>query len=335
MARLQELAALPSMQDMSQALSLYTERHYKRMGRLMQSTFVLDFLLRGMQVYDAEESASGAQGAASAHSSLYLRGTAAESAEQGTGGAMLALEAAVVGDRDVEGPAAQDADCSDALAGSPAQPTADELIAEALAIAPEANADSSRHQTDTPAVPFDSDDDAGMLDAGSLPGWGGHSGSDADGDRDDVTGAVHPGAALNAALAMGPQPSSKLKGKQKRQQANGRTASAGNDAPDPGADELGEAAGSGAGLGVLAPRAVPVANGAPPAAKRKRDKKRHSAPQALEGAAAAKHAHASTADKGQAEASGKKLGKRRRASGEGSPAGEAWQHSSKRRKSIS
>jgi Utp13 specific WD40 associated domain len=63
---MQELSSLARMQDMSQALALYTERHYRRLDRLLQSTFVLDFLLQGLQVYAADEPAGsgGPTGAA-------------------------------------------------------------------------------------------------------------------------------------------------------------------------------------------------------------------------------------------------------------------------------
>jgi hypothetical protein len=46
--------ASPGMQDVSHALILYTERHFKRMDRHLQSAFVLDYLLRGMHVYEAD-----------------------------------------------------------------------------------------------------------------------------------------------------------------------------------------------------------------------------------------------------------------------------------------
>jgi hypothetical protein len=52
--RLQELMASPGMQDVSHALILYTERHFKRMDRHLQSAFVLDYLLQGMHVYEAD-----------------------------------------------------------------------------------------------------------------------------------------------------------------------------------------------------------------------------------------------------------------------------------------
>ena len=49
---MQELAQLRNITDLARALEVYTERHYKRLGRLQQSTFVLDFLLNDLQVYE-------------------------------------------------------------------------------------------------------------------------------------------------------------------------------------------------------------------------------------------------------------------------------------------
>lgn len=47
------MAQLKGIAEVAHAIEVYTERHYKRLGRLQQSTFVLDFLLNSMQVYEA------------------------------------------------------------------------------------------------------------------------------------------------------------------------------------------------------------------------------------------------------------------------------------------
>jgi Utp13 specific WD40 associated domain len=73
----QELSALPNMQDVTQALSLYTERHYKRMGRLLQSTFLLDFLLQGLQVYAAEPGAADDEARPLSGAAVYTAGLSA------------------------------------------------------------------------------------------------------------------------------------------------------------------------------------------------------------------------------------------------------------------
>lgn len=316
----QELAALTGMRDMSQALAMYTERHYKRMGRLLQSTFVLDFLLQGMHVYAADEPADTARAHGSA---VYLQGTAAAPVAQGAAAspaeeAMNSLAAAqnVPGAPDVQ------------------QSRVDYLIAEALAAEPAVALDTT-HVDEAGAGASDQHD---WNDAGSLPGWGDASEQAEGGEAD----AKQTGDPLCAALAMGPQPSSKLKRKRKRHRANGAAPLDESDAVADGAHDdvhrTGEAetvqVGAGEGLGVLAPRPTHVANGAVADAQRKGSKKRHSAPSVPEAArrhAAEQHEPVNGVQPAKAI---KSSGKRRRRSEDSSPAADAVKQGKKRRKSI-
>ena len=143
-------------QDTSLALMLYTERHFKRMDRLLQSTFVLDYLLQGMHVYDAVDMAAAASAApAGGHgpaqpSQRYLTGISAMagSTQQGTDG-------------DASGGAAQD----DMVSSSSQEVDPDELLRpvprrDGIEGGSEDAADVSTSASDAP-------------DDGSMPGWGG------------------------------------------------------------------------------------------------------------------------------------------------------------------
>ena len=92
----QALATLPGVHDVNQALALYTERHFKRMNRLLQSTFVLDYMLQGMQVYAADGSGAAEQSQGGG-SGVYMRGITAAAA-QAHGPAVLSLEEAAACD---------------------------------------------------------------------------------------------------------------------------------------------------------------------------------------------------------------------------------------------
>jgi hypothetical protein len=50
---LQELASIQGVHDFSEALLLYSTRHYDRMDRVLQSTFTMDYLLGRLQAYTA------------------------------------------------------------------------------------------------------------------------------------------------------------------------------------------------------------------------------------------------------------------------------------------
>jgi hypothetical protein len=71
--------ASPGMQDVSHALILYTERHFKRMDRHLQSAFLLDYLLRGMHVYedDAADAATDSRKGWCAPEAQYAAGIVA------------------------------------------------------------------------------------------------------------------------------------------------------------------------------------------------------------------------------------------------------------------
>lgn len=273
---MQELADISGVQDTSLALMLYTERHFKRMDRLLQSTFVLDYLLQGMHVYDAvdagsngADTSSGAQGAAGP-SQRYLVGiTSAEGAAQqrrdgsADGGATLELMGP-------DASSCQEMDPDDVL-----RPVARSDVMEGGA---EDAANVSTSDSDTPG-------------GGSMPGWGagndgaGRVASDANGKGSD--GLETRGAARHGA-------SSKAKKQASKQPAHG--------AREPSEEEGGGSSGSSGdeehiGIGVVSPAATSALG------VQAKTKRRRSAGDVVGGAA-------------KRDAARSKQGKRRRASAE-------------------
>jgi U3 small nucleolar RNA-associated protein 13 len=53
---LQDIAFVQGVQETTDALVLYSGRHYDRMDRLLQSTYLLDYLLSRMQLYTVNAS---------------------------------------------------------------------------------------------------------------------------------------------------------------------------------------------------------------------------------------------------------------------------------------
>ena len=47
----QDIAAVQGLQEISEALLLYTGRHYDRMDRMLESTYLLDYLLSRIYLY--------------------------------------------------------------------------------------------------------------------------------------------------------------------------------------------------------------------------------------------------------------------------------------------
>lgn len=56
--RLQDVESVHGLQETSEAILLYSGRHYDRMDRMLQSTYLLDYLLSRLQLYTRTASAT-------------------------------------------------------------------------------------------------------------------------------------------------------------------------------------------------------------------------------------------------------------------------------------